>query len=261
MKNIKEIDIYDKTLLFRVDFNVPLDAQLNITDDIRIRRVLPTINYALDEQARVVLCSHMGRPQGQRVASLSLAPVAKRLGRLLHKEVKLAPDCVGPEVEKMVKSMKNGDVMLLENLRFNPGEVTNDEELGRQLASLADVYINDAFAVAHRAHASVVAVTKFAPEKAAGFLMMNALTYFPQALEQPARPLVAIIGGAKIDSKLGALENLLGHVDKMIIGGAMANTFLKSQGFEIGSSLHEPNMVEVAECLRQQAKEQKVKIF
>ena len=261
MKSIKDIDVYGKTLLIRADFNVPLDSNLNITDDTRIRSVLPTINYALDEQAKVVLCSHMGRPKGQRVEKLSLAPVAKRLGRLLHKEVTLAPDCVGEKVSKLVKSMNNGDVVLLENLRFNPGETKNDEAMGRQLAELADIYINDAFAVAHRAHASVVAVAKAIPVKAAGFLMVNEFSYFHQALEAPARPLVAIIGGAKITSKLGALKNLLDKVDKLIIGGAMANTFLRSQGNYIGNSLFEEGMVEVAAGLMEKAKQRGVKVF
>ncbi len=261
MKSIKDIDVYGKTLLIRADFNVPLDSNLNITDDSRIRSVLPTINYALDEQAKVVLCSHMGRPKGKRVEKLSLAPVAKRLGRLLHKDVTLAPDCVGPKVEKLVKSMKNGDVVLLENLRFNPGETINDEKMGQQLAALADIFINDAFAVAHRAHASVVGVAKASPVKAAGFLLVNELSYFHQALEAPARPLVAVIGGAKVTSKLGALNNLLEKVDKLIIGGAMANTFLRSQGTNIGNSLYEPAMVEVAAGLLKKALERGVKVY
>jgi phosphoglycerate kinase len=261
MRHINEIDIYGKALLIRADFNVPLDSNLNITDDTRIRSVLPTINYALDEQAKVILCSHMGRPKGQRVESFSLAPVAKRLSRLLRKDVLLAPDSTGKEVERMVQNLDQGEVILLENLRFNPGETKNDEEMGRQLAALADVYINDAFAVAHRAHASVAAVARYVPEKAAGFLMTNEFSYFHKALEEPARPLVAIIGGAKITSKLGALENLLQRVDKMIIGGAMANTFLKSVGHEIGRSLHEPAMVPVAGCLLELAREMGVKMF
>ncbi len=261
MKGIRDISIAGKTLLMRADFNVPLDGDFNITDDTRIRAVLPTINYALDEGARVVLCSHMGRPKGQRVKRWSLAPVARRLGRLLQKEVALAPDCVGPEVEKMVQGLGDGEVLLLENLRFNPGETKNDDEFGRQLASLADVYINDAFAVAHRPHASVVAVAKYAKEKAAGFLLMAEMNYFSRALDQPARPLVAVIGGAKIASKLGALENLIHRVDKMIIGGAMANTFMKAVGHDIGRSLHEPDLVETANCLLRLAKERGVKIF
>jgi len=261
VKNIKEIDIFGKTILMRTDFNVPLDDNLNITDDVRIRSVLPTINYALDEQAKIVICSHMGRPKGQQVEKLSLAPVAKRLGRLIHKEVRLAPDCIGQEAEEVVASMQEGDVVMLENLRFHPGETANDDEFGRTLAALADVYVNDAFAVAHRAHASVVAVARHAKEKAAGFLLMDELNYFHKAMEEPARPLVAIQGGAKIDSKMRALENLLKHVDKIIIGGAMANTFLKGVGHEIGRSFCEPDMVEVAKCLLRRAKETGVKIF
>jgi len=261
MRSIKDLDIHGQTLLIRADFNVPLDDNLNITDDTRIRAVLPTINYALDEQAKIVLCSHLGRPKGQRVARMSLSPVAKRLGRLLQKEVNLAPDCLGPEVERIVKGLKNGEVLLLENLRFQPGETTNDEEMGRQLADLADIYVNDAFAVAHRAHASVVAVARFAKEKAAGFLLMDEINYFHKALEEPARPLVAVIGGAKVRSKINALENLLAKVDKMIIGGAMANTFLKAVGLEVGRSLHEPELVEVASCLLREAKQRKVQTY
>jgi len=261
VKNIKEIDIYGKTLLIRADFNVPLDNNLNITDDSRIRGVLPTINYALDENAKVILCSHMGRPKGQVVKALSLAPVAKRLSRLLHKEVRLAPDCIGSEVEQLVKEMESGDVLLLENLRFHPGETKNDDEFGRQLASLADIYVNDAFAVAHRAHGSVVAVARHAPVKVAGFLMMNETNYFNKALADPARPLVSIMGGAKIASKMRAIENLLNYVDKLLIGGAMANTFLKGMGSEIGNSMFEPDLVEAGGCLLRLAKEKGVNMF
>ncbi len=261
MKSIRETDIRGKTLLIRADFNVPYDSDGNITDDSRIRAVLPTINYALDENAKIILCSHMARPGGKRVESMSLKPVARRLSRLLMKEVPLAPDCIGDEVEKMVAAMEKGDVILLENLRFHPGETKNDDEFGRKLAELADVYINDAFAVAHRAHASVVAVAKYAKEKAAGFLLMNEISYFNQAMENPARPLVAIQGGSKIRSKLYALENLMVHVDKMIIGGAMANTFLKSVGYEIGKSLHEPELVDTCNCLLRRAKDLGVKMF
>ena len=261
MQYLNELNIKNKRLLIRVDLNVPLDTNLNITDDNRIRGILPTVNFALDENAMVILCSHMGRPKGEVVPELSLAPVARRLSRLVQKEVQLAPDCVGPEVKKMIQAMKPGDILLLENLRFHPEEEKNDEAFGQELAGLADIYINDAFAVAHRAHASVVAVAKYAKECAAGFLMKDELKFFNQSLEKPARPLVAIIGGSKVSGKLAALENLLNHVDKMIIGGAMANTFLKGINFDIGNSLVEEDLVSVAYCLLKKARDLGVKLY
>ena len=261
MKKISEIDIKGKKLLIRVDFNVPLDAQGNITDDTRIRGVLPTINHALDENAKVIICSHCGRPKGERLAKFSLAPVAKRLTRLIHKDVLLAPDCIGPEVQALVDAMQPGDVLLLENLRFHAEEQKNDPEFAKQLASLADIYINDAFAVAHRAHASVVGVTHFFETCAAGFLLQKEMDYFHRSVSDPLRPLVAIIGGAKVSSKLGALRNLLDRVDKMIIGGAMANTFLKSMGHEVGQSKVEDDLLETARELIQKAQEKGVKFY
>ena len=261
MRYLNELDIKNKRLLIRVDFNVPLDKNLNITDDNRIRGVLPTINYALDENAKVILCSHLGRPKGKVVDEFSLAPVARRLSRLIRKEVKLAPDCVGLQVKTMIEGMKSGEIILLENLRFHPEEEKNDEAFGRALAELCDIYIDDAFAVAHRAHASVVAVAKYAQVSAAGFLMKDELKFFHQSMENPARPLVAVIGGSKVSSKLGALENLLTHVDKMVIGGAMANTFLKSLHNEVGKSLVEENLVGMATDLMKKAKDQGVKFY
>ncbi|MEW6595791.1 MAG: phosphoglycerate kinase [Thermodesulfobacteriota bacterium] len=261
MKNIRDIDIREKKVLIRVDFNVPLDAQGNITDDIRIRGVLPTINHALDENARIIIMSHMGRPKGQRKPEFSLAPAAKRLSRLIAKEVKLASDCIGPEVQAMVDAMQPGDVLLLENLRFHAEEQANDEDFSRQLAALADVYINDAFAVAHRAHASVVGVTKFSKQCGAGFLLQKEMDYFHRSVSNPMRPLVAIVGGAKVSSKLGALRNLMDRVDKMIIGGAMANTFLKSMGHEVGQSKVEDDLLETARELIDKAKAQGVKLY
>ena len=254
MQYINELDIKNKRLLIRVDFNVPLDKNLNITDDTRIRGVLPTINYALDKNAKVILCSHLGRPKGKVVPEMSLAPVARRLSSLVKKEVPLAPDCVGPEVKKMVEGMQPGDILLLENLRFHPEEEKNDETFGRALAELCDIYINDAFAAAHRAHASVVAVAKYAKVSAAGFLMKDELKFFHQSMENPARPLVAVIGGAKVSSKLGVLENLLTRVDKMVIGGAMANTFLKGAGNEVGKSLVEDDLVSMSQEIIEKAK-------
>ena len=261
MKNISDLVVKGKTVLIRVDFNVPLDEQGNITDDIRIRGVLPTINYALDEHAKVIIISHLGRPDGQRQEKYSLAPVAKRLSRLLEKEIKLAPDCIGPEVEAMVGQMAFGDVLLLENLRFHEEEKKNDPEFCRQLAKLADVYINDAFAVAHRAHASVVGVVEFFQECAAGFLLQKEMDYFHRSVSNPSRPLVAIVGGAKVSSKLGALRNMIDRVDKMIIGGAMANTFLKAQGYEVGTSRVEDDLLETANELVAKALKQGVKLY
>ena len=261
MRNIRDLDIKEKKVLIRVDFNVPLDEQGNITDDTRIRGVLPTINYCLDEHAKVIIISHMGRPDGQRQEKFSLAPVAKRLSRLLEKEVKLAPDCIGPEVEAMVGKMAFGDVLLLENLRFHSEEKKNDPAFCGKLAKLADVYINDAFAVAHRAHASVVGVVEFFPASGAGFLLQKEMDYFRRSVSNPSRPLVAIIGGAKVSSKLGALRNMIDKVDKMIIGGAMANTFLKAQGYEVGASRIEDDLLETASELVEKARKQGVKFY
>ena len=261
MKNIRDLDIKGKKLLIRVDFNVPMDDQLNITDDTRIRGVLPTLNHALDENARVIICSHMGRPKGMRRPELSLAPVAKRLSRLLEKEVALAPDCVGEETRALVEAMQPGSVLLLENLRFHAEEQQNDDGFASQLASLCDVYINDAFAVAHRAHASVVGVTRFVEECAAGFLLQKEMDYFHRSVRDPMRPLVAVIGGAKVSSKLGALHNLMDRVDKMLIGGAMANTFLKSMGLDMGQSRVEDDLLDTARELVSKAKRQGVKLY
>ena len=227
---VNQVDLENKRVFIRVDFNVPLDEERNITDDNRIRAALPTINYALDEDAKVIVASHMGRPKGKRVEELSMEPVARRLARLVKKDVAIAPDCVGPEVEKMVEQMSPGEIIMLENLRFHPGETKNDPEFSKALAKLCDVYVDDAFAVAHRPHASVVGITDYVPTSVAGFTMKKEMEYFRRALVDTARPLAAVIGGAKAITKLGALENLLDHVDKMLIGGAMANTLLEGPG-------------------------------
>ena len=256
MKTLKDIAVSGKRVLIRVDVNVPIDENQNITDDTRIRAVLPTINYALDENAKVIIASHMGRPEGKVVPELSLAPVAKRLSRLLQKEVRFAPDCIGPEVLTMVNEMQRGDVLLLENLRFHIGEQKNDHGFAKKLASLCDVYVNDAFAVAHRENASVVAIIHHAPIHAAGFLLKSEFNYFTKALENPAHPLVAIIGGAKVSSKLGAFENLLHYVDKFLIGGAMANTFLKSVDYDVGKSFVENDLLWEARSLMKKATKQ-----
>ena len=261
MKTIKEIDIAEKRVLIRVDVNVPLDKFQNITDDTRIKAILPTVQYALDHGAKVILASHLGRPKGKAVAEMSLAPVAKRLGRYLKKPVKMAPDCVGPDAETVVSAMSPGDVVLLENLRFHAEEQKNDEDFARALARLCEVYINDAFAVCHRVNASVAAIAKFVPDKGAGFLLQNELSYFKKAMDKPARPLAAIIGGAKISSKLAALENMLRHVDKFIIGGAMANTFLKGLGMDVGDSLFEESLVSTAAELMKKAEKDGVRFY
>ncbi|MBU0987998.1 MAG: phosphoglycerate kinase [Proteobacteria bacterium] len=261
MKTIKDIDISGKKVFFRVDFNVPMDEHQNITDDARIRAVLPTLKYALDHQAKLIVASHMGRPGGKVVPELSLAPVAKRLGRLLEKKVIMAKDCVGSEVNELLSKMQAGDVVLLENLRFHSGEQKNDDTFAKALAELCEVYVNDAFAVSHRINASVVAITKFVPICAAGFLLQKELDYFKKSIADPMRPLVAIVGGSKVSSKLGALENMLEHVDKFIIGGAMANTFLKCSGHNVGKSRVEDDLKDVACAVMKMAAENGIKFY
>lgn len=255
-----EIDLKGKRVFIRADFNVPLDDNLMITDDTRIRSTLPTINYAIDEGAKVILSSHLGRPKGKRDPRLSLAPIAKRLQRLLNKEVIFAPDCVGSQVESLVAKMKEGDVLLLENLRYHPGEEKNDEEFARALGALADVYINDAFGTAHRAHASIVGVPKFLLS-AAGLLLKKEVEYLKGAIENPVRPFVAILGGAKVSGKINVLENLVGKVDKVLIGGGMAYTFIKAMGYEVGKSLVEEDMLETAQRIRKKLKGMGIKFY
>lgn len=262
MKTIRELALAGKRVLLRVDFNVPLDGSGAITDDIRIRMALPTLQYALGQNARLILCSHLGKPKGKRVAAASLAPVASALAAMLQRPVRLAPDCIGPETEAMVGTMQDGEVVLLENLRFHAGEEANDPEFARQLAALAEVYVNDAFAVSHRAHASVAAVTAhFADRKAAGILLQKEMDYFHRSLAEPVRPLAAIVGGAKVSSKLGALENMLARVDRLLIGGAMANTFLKSQGLDVGASKVEDDLLATARRMLERAREKGVKVY
>jgi phosphoglycerate kinase len=261
MKSIREMDVTEKKVLVRVDFNVPLDERQNITDDTRIQAVLPTLKYVLEHNGALILMSHMGRPKGAPAAKYSLAPVAARLGQLLGEEVVMAPDCIGPEVKKMVDQLSPGRILLLENLRFHPEEEKNGDEFARELGKFCDIYINDAFAVSHRKHASVDAVTKFAPQCGAGFLLADELKYFQQAMENPRRPLAAVVGGAKVSSKLGALKNMIARVDKFIIGGAMANTFLKHQGLELGKSLVEADLVVEAGEIMKQANEKGVRFY
>jgi phosphoglycerate kinase len=261
MQTIEDVNLRDKRVLIRADFNVPLDEAHQITDDTRIRSTLPTINRAVDEGARVILCSHLGRPKGTADMKYSLAPVAKRLQRLLGKEVLFAPDCIGPAAETLLARMKPGDVLLLENLRFHAGEEQNDEAFSRALAALADVYINDAFGAAHRAHASIVGVTKFVKVCAAGYLLKKEIEYLEGAVANPMRPFVAILGGAKVSGKIGVIENLGKRVDKVIIGGGMAFTFIKAMGMEIGSSLVEDDMLDFARGIQEHAMSRGVKFY
>lgn len=246
---IEDLDIKGKRVFIRVDFNVPLDENLRITDDRRIRSTLPTINYAIDEGAKVILASHLGRPKGKSDPRLSLAPVAKRLQRLLNKEVLFADDCIGHKVEVLVSKMKDGDVILLENLRFHIEEERNDEEFAKALSSLADFYVNDAFGAAHRSHASIVGIPKYLPS-AAGFLLKKEVEYLRGVVNNPVRPFVAVLGGAKVSGKIGVLENLINKVDKVIVGGGMAFTFIKAMGYEIGDSLVEAEMLETADLIK-----------
>ncbi|MDD5167361.1 MAG: phosphoglycerate kinase [Syntrophales bacterium] len=261
MKFIDQISLRDKKVLFRFDYNVPFDSSQNITDDSRIRATLPTLNYALDEGAKVIIISHLGRPKGKFKPEFSLAPVAKRLSRLIQKDVIMAKDCIGDEVTALVNVMKPGDVILLENLRFHPEEEKNDEGFAKQLAVYADVYIDDAFGNAHRAHASNVAITKFVTVCGGGFLMKKEVNYLQKSLENPARPFVAIIGGSKVSGKLEALVNLIKKVDKMIIGGGMAFTFLKASGYEVGKSLVEDDLIPNALEVMKTAKELGIKFY
>jgi len=261
VKYINEVDIKGKKVLCRFDFNVPLDEDLHITDDRRIKTALPTINHALDEDARVIVVAHLGRPEGKVIDSLSLRPVAKRLSRLLGKEVILAKDCIGDDVKTLIRDIKPGCVLMLENLRFHMEEAENSDEFARELAAYADVYVDDAFGNAHRTHASNVGITKFAKECCAGFLMKRELNYFSATLEDPFRPFVAIIGGLKVSGKLEALANLIGKVDKMIIGGGMAFTFLKAMGYEVGKSIIEENLIDTAHRVIKIAKERGVKLY
>lgn len=261
MKTIRDLNLAGKRVLVRVDFNVPMDEAGKITDDNRIRMVLPTIRYILEQKGKLILCSHMGRPKGQRVAAFSLAPVAAHLSTLLGQEVALAPDCIGDATEAMALSLQPGGVLLLENLRFYKEETENDPVFAEKLARLAEVYINDAFAASHRAHASVAAVPQLIAEKGAGFLLGTEMAFFRKAMAEPVRPLMAIVGGAKVSSKLGALQNMLDKVDRMIIGGAMANTFLKSQGVAVGASKTEDDLLDTARELVQRAREKGVKLY
>jgi phosphoglycerate kinase len=250
-KTVCDVDVAGKRVLVRVDFNVPLEDG-TVSDDARIRAALPTIRWLIDHGALPILCSHLGRPKGKPEPAYSLATVAKRLSELLDRPVRMAPDCVGPAVERLVRGMQAGDVLLLENLRFHAEEEANDPGFARALASLADLYVDDAFGSAHRAHASTAGVAAYLPA-VGGFLMARELDFLGRALAEPARPFVAILGGAKVSDKIGVIEHLLGSVDALLVGGGMANTFLEAEGKEVGASLVEEGKLDVASALLRRA--------
>jgi phosphoglycerate kinase len=263
LRTLDTLSLGGKRVFIRVDFNVPLDEQGRVTDDARIRAALPTIRFAIEHKAKVILGSHLGRPKGKPddKTKFTLEPAAARLSELLEQDVILADDCVGDGVKKLVKDMKDGQVLLLENLRFHPEEEKNDENFARELASLADVWVNDAFGTAHRAHASTAGMAKFVKEKAAGFLIQKEIEYLGKALGTPARPFVAIIGGAKVSDKIKVLENLIAKADAVLVGGAMAFTFLKAQGVAIGKSLVEDDKLELARQILERAQARKVDLL
>lgn len=259
-KTVRDIEVKNKKVLMRIDFNVPRDKEGNITDDTRIKAALPTIKYLLDNKAKVILVSHLGRPKGQIDEALRLDKVAQRLSELLGQKVIKTDTTVGPEVEKIVEEMNFGEIVLLENVRFNSGETKNDLELAKALASLAEIYVNDAFGTTHRAHSSTAGVANFLPG-VAGFLVEKELQVLGRILNNPARPFVAIIGGAKVSDKIGVIENLISKADTIIIGGGMANTFLKAQGYEMGKSLVEEEKVDLAKDLMEKAAQRGVEFL
>jgi phosphoglycerate kinase len=263
LKTIDALDLAGKRVFIRVDFNVPLDDEGRVTDDARIRAALPTIQYAVKARAKVILGSHLGRPKGKPDdrKKFTLEPAAQRLSELLEQDVILADDCIGDGVKKLVRDLKDGQVLLLENLRFHPEEEKNDEAFARELASLADVWVNDAFGTAHRAHASTAGMAAFVKEKAAGFLIKKEVDYLGKALGSPERPFVAIVGGAKVSDKIKVLENLLAKADAVCIGGAMAYTFLEAQGVKVGKSLVEKDKLELARQILERAQTRKVDLM
>ncbi|MBF0413255.1 MAG: phosphoglycerate kinase [Desulfamplus sp.] len=262
MKSIREINVAEKRVMVRVDYNLPMDENLNITDDNRIVETLPLIKYLLENRAKIILISHLGRPKGKVVNSMSLKPASIRLAALLGDGVKVgfADDCIGEDVVQRVSKLQAGEILMLENLRFHEGEKSCDPDFVKQLASLCDVYVNDAFAVSHRKEASVTALPMMVKESTAGFLLEKELKCYQDAVQNPVRPLVAVIGGAKVSSKLAALENMLNKVDTLIIGGAMANTFLKSQGVDVGGSVVEDDLLETAQKIIKTAQEKGIQI-
>jgi len=261
--NIKSLDLANKKVFIRCDFNVPMDEFGNISDDRRIRSALATINYCLDQDCSIILASHLGRPKGEVNEKYTLAPVARRLHHLLKQEIIMANDVIGEDAMAKVAALKSEEILLLENIRFEAGETANDEELSKKLASMADYYINDAFGVSHRAHSSVEGITKYfdTDHKAAGFLLEKEIKFFGKLINEPVRPFAAIVGGSKVSGKLEALVNLLPKVDKIFIGGGMAFTFLKQMGYDIGSSLVEDELLEDAGHIMNEAKKLGVKFY
>jgi phosphoglycerate kinase len=257
-KTVEDIEVKGKRVLLRVDFNVPLDINTGaISDDSRIRASLRTVKYLVDHKARIIICSHLGRPKGKVVENLRMAPIAQRLSQLMGLSISMASDCIGPEVESKVRTLKEGDILVLENLRFHAEEEANDATFANKLAELADIYVNDAFGTAHRAHASTVGVAKYLPA-VAGFLMKKELKVMEKLLHDPERPSACLIGGAKVSDKIELLQNMLRKVDMLLVGGGMAATFLKTQGYEVGHSLIEDDKLDLARKLLQEAKEWKV---
>ena len=265
--SIRDLPLNDNRILMRVDFNVPLSPEGGVLDDTRIRETLPTIEYALRQGSRVILASHLGRPKGKPNPRMSLKPAAERLRMLLDRElsrgenVGFSPDCIGIQAEEMAGKLEKGQTLLLENLRFHPEEEANDETFAKRLAGLADFYVNDAFGTAHRAHASTVGITKFVPKSAAGLLLEKELEYLGKAMQNPERPFIAILGGAKVSDKIGVIRNLLGKVDALLIAGGMAYTFLKAAGQQIGKSLVENDKLDLARQLQEEANAKNVKLL
>jgi len=259
-KSLKDIDLKDKKVLMRVDFNVPLDSEGNITDDNRIRAALPSIKYVIDSGAKLILMSHLGRPKGEPKPEFSLAPVAKALASHIGKEVKMLDDCIGNEVKAQVAALEAGEVVLLENLRFYKAETKNDPEFAKELAGLGDIYVSDAFGTCHRAHASTEGVTKYL-ESVSGFLVEKEILYFQKVVTQPAKPFVFILGGAKVSDKIPVIENMMEKADSIIIGGAMAYTFMKNEGIAVGASRVENDMSDIVKSIVDKAKAKNVKIL
>ena len=259
--SIRDVDLQGKKVLMRVDFNVPLDAEQNVTDDTRIQAALPTIQYIIEQGAVLVLAAHLGRPKGEKKPEFSLAPAAKVLSSLLGKNVTFLDDCIGDAVKQRIASAEAGNVILLENVRFYEGETKNDPEFAKQLAEGCDIAVNDAFGTAHRAHASNVGVAEFLSPAVAGFLIEKEMEYFGQVIDNPQRPVVAILGGAKVSGKLQVINNLMEKVDKLLIGGGMMFTFLKAQGLEVGASLVEEDLIETAKEILAQAEQSDVELL
>jgi len=257
----KDLEFKNNKVFLRVDFNVPLDDKGEISDDTRIKAALPTLNYLLNQKAQVIVASHLGRPKGKKNPKLSLKPVAQRLSELVSQKVTLAPDCIGDKVAELKQKQKSGEIILLENLRFHPGEKQNDDSFAKQLAQGIDYYVNDAFAACHREHASIVAITQFVSKAAAGFLLRQEMDYFKRILEVPHSPYIAILGGAKVSDKIPVLENLINKANAILIGGAMSYTFFKAMGFRVGNSIVEEEQKELSLDLMKKAEKKGVQFF